>query len=217
VFDQIQAFFSAVGGILSLNPETFSQLQTSPDGLSVALWMLLLGTISDVLGDSPLLFINRMSPGRFAAALGIETILSLVRLVVWLLGFWLFLLILRGGAASLSNVVLVLGLGYAPMLLSILVVIPTFGPFLGRVIQAWTLVAILASIAVATSSNPWQVLAPGIIAILIIVLLRRASDRFSVAVLGNLSRRLVGVDVMRRTRAMDPAMAMAGSAGKRQG
>ena len=43
--------------------------------------------------------------------------------------------------------------GYAPMLLSLFVVIPSVGPFIGRWLHAWTLVTILASMAVAVGAG----------------------------------------------------------------
>jgi hypothetical protein len=210
VADQIAAFTSAVGSILSLDPNAIRQLQTAPYALSLAIWILLLGTLSDVLGDSPLLFVKKIRPSRFAAALAIEAALSILRLAIWFLSFWFLIDALHLGTVSLSNVVLVVGLGYAPMLLSFLVLIPYLGPVIGRILHAWTLVTILASIAVALNSSPWQVLAPGVVAVVLILLVRRFSDRVSVAVLGRISRRLVGADVMQRTRAMDPRLVMSG-------
>jgi hypothetical protein len=207
LFGQIGAFFDIVGGILSLDPAVILGVQTAPDGLRLAILILLLATVSDVVGDSPVLFINRMPPGRLLAAMGVETVLSLVRLAIWLCG----IAILALGGLTLANVVLVVGIGYAPMLLSFLVVIPTVGPFLKRVIIAWTLVTITASIAVASNSSPWQVLAAPVVATLVILVVYRSSDRVSVALLGGLSRRFVGVDVMQRTRAMDPMLVLAGS------
>src|SRR5215831_5086452 len=123
--DQIGTFLAAVGGILHLDPNAIHMLQTAPYGLSVAIWILLLGTVSDVLGDSPLLFIKRMRPGRFFLAIAIEAVLSIARLAIAILSFWILLLVLNLGNPSLERVVLILGLGYAPMLLSILMVIPS--------------------------------------------------------------------------------------------
>jgi hypothetical protein len=204
---------TAVGAMLSLDPAAIHAVQTAPGALSVAIWILLLGTLSDVLGDSPLLFINRMRRGRFAAAVGIEAVLSVVRVAIWILSFWILVDLLNLGSVSLSEVVLVVGLGYAPMLLSFLVLIPFLGPLIGRILHAWTLVTILASMAVAANSSPWQVLAPGVVAVLLILIVRRWSDRVSVAVLGGLSRNLVGTDVMQRTRVMDPRLVMTRSSG----
>src|SRR4029077_116206 len=146
---QLGAFFNAVGGVLWLDQEAIKALQSEPNGLSVALWILLLATVSDVIGNSPVLFFNRMRPGRLALAFGIETVLSLIRLAVWMLSLWVLLLLANRGAVNFESVVLVIGIGYAPMLLSFLVIIPTAGPFIGRVLDAWTLVTVTASVAVA--------------------------------------------------------------------
>ena len=199
--------------MFSLDPNAIHAVQTAPGALSLAIWILLLGTVSDVLGDSPLLFIRKMRRGRFAAAVGIEAVLSVVRVAIWILSFWILVNVLQLGSVSLADVVLVVGLGYAPMLLSVLVLIPFLGPVIGRVLHAWTLVTILASIAVFANSSPWQVLAPGLVAVVLILIVRRWSDRVSVAVLGGISRSLVGTDVMQRTRAIDPRLVMSRSNG----
>jgi hypothetical protein len=209
VLDQIAAFFGTVGGILSLDPEFILAVQTSADALAVALGILVLATISDVVGNSPVLFFNKMSPGRLAAALGIETILSLVRLAVWMVMSALLFVILNQVRLTLHNVVVVVGIGYAPMLWSFLVVIPSAGLLIRRVLIAWTLVTLTASIAVAGSLSPWQALTAPVLSALVILVVYRWSDRLSVAVLGRLSRQLFAVDLMRRTRAIDPMLVLA--------
>jgi len=51
---QLGAFFNAVGGVLWLDQEAIKALQSEPNGLSVALWILLLATVSDVIGNRSL-------------------------------------------------------------------------------------------------------------------------------------------------------------------
>ena len=212
---QLGAFFNAVGGVLWLDQAAISGLQSAPNGLTVALVILLLATVSDVIGNSPVLFIKRMRPGRLALAFGIETVLSLIRLAVWMLSLWALLLLANRGAVNFETVVLVIGIGYAPMLLSFLVIIPTAGPFIGRVLEAWTLVTVTASVAVAVGISPWEALPAVVVAALVILVVRRTSDRLSVAVLGPLSLKLSGVDLMRRTRRLDPQLVMGGRDGAR--
>jgi hypothetical protein len=209
VLDNIKAFFDIVGGILSLDPEAILGVQTAPDGLTVAIVILVLATAADVVGDSPLLFMKKMRPGRLTAALGVETVLSLVRLAIWMGSLWMLLFVLNRGAVELANVVLVIGIGYAPMLWSFLVVIPTIGPLIGRILIAWTLVTITASIAVASNTSPLEALAAPVVAVLVILLVRRSSNHVSLELLGRVSRQLTGVDLMQRTRAMDPLVVMA--------
>ena len=209
MLDNINAFFDIVGGILSLDPEAILAIQTAPDGLTVAIVILLLATAADVVGNSPVLFMKKMQPGRLAAALGVETVLSLVRLAIWMASLWILLLVLNRGVVELANVVLVIGIGYAPMLWSFLVVVPTVGPLIGRILIAWTLVTITASIAVASNTSPLEALAAPVVAVLVILLVRRSSNHVSLEILGRVSRHLTGVDLMQRTRAMDPLVVMA--------
>jgi hypothetical protein len=204
VFDQIAAIARGVGGILWLNQDAIREIQAAPYGLSLAIAILLLGTASDVLGNSPLLFINKMHRGRFAIAMGIDFVLSVVRLAIWLCSFWILIDWLRPAGARLINVVLVLGLGYAPMLLGILVVIPFAGPFIGRLLLAWALVAVLVSMAVATNTSLLEEFGPAFVVVLVLVAVRRWSDFATATVLSRISRRLLGIDVTQRTRALDP-------------
>jgi len=217
VLTQIAAFFETVGGILSLDPSVILWVQTSPNGLTVAIVILLLVTVSDVVGNSPVLFFNKMSPGRVAAAMGIETVLSLVRLAIWMLITVLLFFVVNQVRLSMANVVVVVGIGYAPMLWSFLVVIPTVGPFVRRILVAWTLVTLTASIAVASNSSPWQALTAPLVAAAVILAVYRWTNRFSVAVLGRASRQFFGVDLMQRTRAMDPLLVLADSRAATQG
>ena len=202
--DVIGLFLESLRGILALDSDVIRGVQSMPSGPVVAVTILLLACVSDVLGNSPLLFIRRMRPARLATSLGIATILTVVRLSIWVLSFWVVVSVLEGRSVPLARVVLVIGIGYAPMLLSALTLIPTVGPFIGRLLEAWTLVAITSSIAVARALSPWEALVTGLLTVLTVLLLQRTSDRLIVAVLSWLSRRLLGVDVMQRTRAIDP-------------
>jgi hypothetical protein len=162
-----------------------------------------------VIGNSPVLFVRKIRPGRLAAAVSIETILSIVRLCIWLSIFWVVVFTLHRGNVDLGSVVLVVGIGYAPVLFSMLSIIPTFGPVVWRLLVAWTLVTMTASIAVASNSSPWEALtAPGVATVALLVV-RRSSDRVSMAALSSLSRRIAGVDLMQRTRALDPMLVLA--------
>jgi hypothetical protein len=98
---------------------------------------------------------------------------------------------------------LIVGIGYAPMLLSVLVVIPTLGPFIAKLLHTWTLVAITASIVVAGDLSPRAALGTSVLAWLAILVLSRTSDPLVIGLLGRLSRRVLGVDVMQRTREID--------------
>ena len=69
--------------------------------------------------------------------------------------------------------------------------------------------------AVASSVSPWQALTAPVLSA-VVILVYRWSDRLSIAVLGRLSRQWFAVDLMQRTRAMDPLLVPAGSADRQE-
>ena len=213
MLDTLGSFFALVDGILWLDAAVIQSIQTSPSGLGVAIAILVLATLSDVVGNSPVLFFRKMRPGRLALAMAIEAVLSIIRLCVWILCVWLLLWLLNGTPLDLRTLVLVIGIGYAPMLWSFLIIIPSAGPLIGRILVAWTLVTMTASIALSSASSPVNVVAGPVIAALVLLLVYRGSNRITALVLGGLSRRFSGVDVMQRTRAMDPVMVAAARQG----
>jgi hypothetical protein len=192
-----------MSGILALDLETIRDIQAAPDGLSVAAAIVLLACASDAVGNSPLLFIRRMSPGHIAVSLAVATLLAAVRLAVWAVSFALIASLIERHLVSLPGVVLVVGIGCAPMLLSALVIIPTLGPFIAKLLHTWVLVTITASIIAAGDLTPRGALGTSVLAWLAILVLSRTSDPLVIRLLGALSRRLLGVDVMQRTREID--------------
>jgi hypothetical protein len=199
----IGAFGGLVGGILTLDLGVIRSIQASPNGLGVAVAIVLLACLSDAVGNSPLLFIRRMTPTRLAISLLVATLLAAVRLSVWAVSFALVVSLVERRLLDPTRVASIVGLGYAPMLLSVLVVIPTLGPFIAKVLHAWVLVAITASIAVAGELTAREALGASLLAWVVILLLSRTSDPLVVGLLSRLSKRLLGADVMQRTRDLD--------------
>lgn len=203
MIDAIGTFLGRVGGVLSLDPGAIRGIQAAPDGPGTATAIVLLACASDALGNSPLLFIRRMSPSRLAVSLAVATLLAAVRAAVWAVSFALIVSLIERRLIPLPRVMLIVGIGYAPLLLSALVLIPTLGPFVAKLLHTWALVAITASIIVAGDLSPRAALGASALAWLVILVLSRTSDRLVVGLLGRLSRWLLGVDVMQRSREID--------------
>lgn len=142
--DTIERFLGLVVGVLTFHLGTIRGLQAASDGLGVAVAIMLLGCVSNALGDSPLLFIRRMAPRQVAITLAIATLFAMVRLAVWAGTFGLAASVVERHLIALPRVLLVVGIGYAPMLLSVLIVLPTLGPFLARVLHLWVLLTVTA-------------------------------------------------------------------------
>jgi hypothetical protein len=203
VIDAIGEFLGLVGGVFILDLGTIRGIQASPSGLGMAITTVLLSCASDAVGSSPLLFIRRMSPRHILISLVVAILLAVVRLAVWTISFALIASLIERHLVPLPRVMLIVGIGYAPMLLSALVVTPTLGPLIAKLLHAWTLVAIAASIIAAGDLTPQAALSTSVLAWLAILMLSRTSDPLVVRILGGLSRRLLGIDVMQRTREID--------------
>jgi hypothetical protein len=199
----IGAFFGLVGGVITLDLATIRRIQSDPDGPALATVIVVLACASDAAGNSPLLFVHRMSPRRLFISLGVATLLAIVRLTVWGISIALVISLIEQHLVSLQGVLLTVGIGYSPMLLSALVIIPTLGPFVAKLLHTWTLVTMAASVVAARALPPHAVLGASVLAWLTVLVLSRTTDRLVVSLLGWISMRLLGVDVMRRTRGID--------------
>ena len=62
MIEAIGTFVASVRGILALDRDVIRSLQTLPSGPLIAVAILLLACVSDVVGNSPLLFIRKMRP-----------------------------------------------------------------------------------------------------------------------------------------------------------
>lgn len=131
-----------VRGALRLEPAAFAEVLTRPDGLRIAVALLVLAGLSHVLGQSVALFANRVRPWRFALSLLLGAALFAASVVAWGVALYLAGRFGFGRTASLSEVVRVVGLAHAPRLLGVLVLTPYFGSAMAAGLTVWTLLAL---------------------------------------------------------------------------
>lgn len=149
-------FFWLVQGALTLNRTPFETLEASPRGLPFAVAVLLLAGISRALGQSVVLFFNHVSPRWFVWALIVGAVEFTTSALVWMTVIRLPLALTVPAAPGFWLVAKVVGLGFAPRLLSVFELIPCAGPTLGRVLQVWTFLATVLGMAVLFDVPPWS-------------------------------------------------------------
>ena len=139
-----------VPSALRVQPEAFRELLARPDGgLRGALAIVFLAGLSTALGQSVMLFANRVSPRRFLASLLLQAVLFLAAFVAWTATVWLTAMLLLDRPVGYPTVVAAIGLAYAPQLLGFLVLAPFLGGPFGIVLSVWTLLATLVATSVA--------------------------------------------------------------------
>ena len=138
----INNFWSLVAGVLLLDGATFDRVNSLPLSLLTSVLVVLLAGLSQTLGQSVMLFINRVRPLRFVLSLAIAAVLFVFNYNFWVFSTWLIIEWFYNSDVSLIGVIKTLGFSYAPLLLGFLMIIPYFGMPILVILSIWTLMAI---------------------------------------------------------------------------
>jgi hypothetical protein len=143
-----------VSGALRLDRSAFDAIEQSSRGLRDAFIVLVLAGVSVTLGQSVVLFLNRVSPGRFALALVLGGFELVLEALLWITSVWLVVGLLGVSRPHLVETLDVIGLAYAPFLFGVLVFLPYVGlPILG-LLRLWMFLAAIVGTSAAYDIAP---------------------------------------------------------------
>lgn len=136
-FTYFDALFQVIGYALTLNPRLYEFVATNPRSSWLVVGIVFLSGASVLLGQSVVLFVNRVRRGRFFFSLALNGVMYVISYFVWgvtigLIGRLLFEFNLEPGA-----IVRVVGLSTAPLIFGFFILIPWMGPFIGRLLNVW--------------------------------------------------------------------------------
>jgi hypothetical protein len=106
---------------LRLDRSAFDTIEQSSQGLRDAFILLVLAGASMTLGQSVVLFLNRVSPGRFALALVLGGLELVMEALLWITSVWVVVGLLGVSRPHLVETLDVVGLAYAPFLFGVLI------------------------------------------------------------------------------------------------
>ncbi len=143
-----------LGQVFVLNGEAFQKVITLSGGMTLAIMVVLLAGLSLAVGQSIILFVNQVQPLRFIFSLLISAVLYLFEFLFLVLSTWLICLL--PGSVNLSpyTLVIVLGLGYAPLLFSFLGALPYLGLPILRLLSIWNLLAMVVGFGAVANISP---------------------------------------------------------------
>jgi hypothetical protein len=148
---------------LRLNPEIYAAVQQTTAGIWLALAIVFLACLSESVGQSIVLFINKVRPRRFVLALAIATLSRLSGYLLWTGIVWLISTYVFGRAVPLLAVASAVGLAYAPQLLAFFILTPFFGNIFSIFMSLWSMLAIIVAMRIGLGLETWQaVLASGL-------------------------------------------------------
>lgn len=127
---------------LSFSEAAFRSVATSAQAQSAALTIVFLAGVSEMLGQSVILVVNRVPLYRFLASLGFTGMTYALTVITWGFAVLAIAPLTRVGMLGLEDflpVTGILSLAFAPRLLGVFSIAPYFGSALGKIFEAWSL------------------------------------------------------------------------------
>jgi len=128
---------------LRFNPEVYQQVATDPGVRATLVALAVLAGMALLLGQSVVLFINRVPPAWFAVVIVVSGLLYALRLVLWGAVTWLLARGFVAPAPAAGVVIRLVALGSAPFVFGWTILIPYAGPLVARLLYAWSFLIVL--------------------------------------------------------------------------
>ncbi|MEZ4622284.1 MAG: hypothetical protein R2867_43190 [Caldilineaceae bacterium] len=123
---------------LQFDPTVLQLIDGGVMGLSTAASIAFVGGVSLLLGQSVILFANRVRPPRFLASLLLNGVLYVGNLLVWAWAVRVMARVLLQVRIPPDESVTLMLLTAAPMVFGFLILMPYLGPFIGRLLNVWS-------------------------------------------------------------------------------
>lgn len=151
----LAAMWQVIGGVLKLDPEVFTAVLAAEAG-KVALAILFFAGVSDMLGQSVVLFANRVSFRRFWVSLFMSALVLGVSVLVWATSIWLVIRFIFALNDNLNEVFIIVALSQAPLLLGFFTLLPYLGNFMYHLVRVWSLLALVVAVKAVAGIVFWQ-------------------------------------------------------------
>ncbi|MFM7787969.1 MAG: YIP1 family protein, partial [Microcystis panniformis] len=135
-------------GVLVLDPRAFITIKSLRFGLEEAIIVVFIASVSEAIGQSFVLFINRIPPSRFIFSLLITSILYAFNFGIWAAGLWLVTILLFRGDTRLFEVASTLGFSYAPFIFGLAIALPYAGRAIYILLILWSVAALAVGLTV---------------------------------------------------------------------
>ena len=186
-------FLEVVGRSLTLEREVFLLVQSETWGLLAVVFVVFFAGFSESLGQSVVLFANRVKPRRFVASLALSAAIFLFSYLFWTLSIWFVGTYLYGREVNFNTIAKAVGLGYAPYLFSFFALAPYFGVPIFALLSLWSLLAVIVAVSATLDLTLTQALVCSALGWLLWQALQRTVGRPIIALSKRLKRLTAGV------------------------
>ncbi len=142
----VPGLWTTLSGVAQLHGQAFVDSVALKDGALIAVVIVLAAGLSQAIGQSFVLFANKVSQARFAASLLISALLFVFGYAFYTLSTWA-VSSLSGARLPLGTLWIVLAVSYVPLLFSIFEAIPYVGIAIMWSLRVWQLLATLVGVS----------------------------------------------------------------------
>ncbi len=140
-------FGDLIGGSFGLSQAAFRRLVGLPEGQTLAILVVLAAGLSLAVGQSIILFINRVKPVRFVVSLLLNAVLFVFGFFFLVFSTWLIGWLPGFTQIPWRDLVYALGLSYAPLMFSFLGALPYAGVPILNGLSVWHLLSMVAGVS----------------------------------------------------------------------
>ncbi len=169
-FDQL---WQAIRLAMQLDPNIFIAVSKAPNGIYLSLTVVGLAGISETIGQSTILFVNQIRPRRFIPAVVIGVLSYIIGYVLWTTSVLVVTRFVFHVDADWITIAAVVGLAYAPQILSFFELTPYFGNAFGILLSLWTMVAVIVAMVAGLHLTLWPAVFAASLGWLLLQLVRR--------------------------------------------
>jgi hypothetical protein len=143
----VPELWQLLGGVLELRGDAYLQALSLEGSVFAALAIVLAAGLSEALGQSIVLFANRVKPARFIFSLLVDAVLFTFGYGFVVLSTWTVCRLPGAPHIAFRNLALVLAMSYAPMLFAFLGALPYLGSRLLGALRVWHFLAMVMGVA----------------------------------------------------------------------
>lgn len=146
LLDYLHYLLTGVRAALSLNPQLFRAVFEYPGTLyGIPFWVVFGAGVSRMLGQSVVLFANRVSKARFAISILFGALSFTLDVLLTTVIFWLLANALGSRAWPPLQTMRAIALAYAPYWLGVLILIPYLGEIIEHALKLWVFLALVVA------------------------------------------------------------------------
>lgn len=167
-------FADVVDKVLALSTDGLPTILRTPGIGGTTLAIVVLAGVSEAVGESVVLFANRVRRLRFLLSLLISALLFVFGYLFQAASIYVVARYAFGSTVELTTITTVVGLAYAPRLFGLLGFLPFLGSGISALLTMWSVLATVLGVAVVTELEPWRAVATVALGGLMLAALRRS-------------------------------------------